>query len=313
MRAAGYLGPCGAELLNGGEVKQLITALRSADVLPFVTAAASQERSTLLEYLAQEGLLVPDKLAVVDVGWKGRLQRSLCSCISREDPDVANRLHGFYMGLYDVPSDSGSFESYIDDPEIASLRPYVRGSLFEVFCTATHGTTIRYARSADGSIEPVLASGTNEEAEDWGLRIQQESVHAFTRDLLSCARLARIDLLAHLGDLSTAASLTIAKLIGEPTRNEAEALGSFPHAADQSHTGLREIAPPLPVSPLEWSRRLRNRGHAPLISYWPEGSIVRTFGRPLGLVIIRLSARWRAQADRHRGLRRRIVSTVAES
>jgi hypothetical protein len=301
MRAAGYSGPCRTELLNEGEVKQLITALRSADVLPFVASAASHERSSLLEYLAQEGFLEPGKLAVVDVGWKGRLQRSLCSCISGEDPDFADRLQGFYMGLYDTPSDSGSFESYIDDPEIASLRPYVRGSLFEVFCTATHGTTVRYARSADGSTQPVLASATNEEAEDWGLRIQQESVQAFTRNLLSIARLAQIDLLAHVGDLSAAASLMIAKLIGEPTRNEAEALGSFPHAADQSHTGLLEIAPPLPVSPLEWSRRLRNRGHAPLISYWPEGSIVRTFGRPLGLVIIRLSSRWRARADRRRG------------
>ena len=301
MRAVGYSGPCGAEMLNEGEVKELIAALRSPDLLPFIASAANHERSILLEYLAQEGFLKPGRLAVVDVGWKGRLQRSLCSCISREDPDFADRLHGFYMGLYDAPSDSGKFESYIDDPEVTSLRPYVRGSLFEVFCTATHGTTIRYARSEDGSTRPVLASATNEEAENWGLRIQQESVQAFTRDLLSVARLAQLDLLAHVGDLSTAASLMIAKLIGEPTRSEAEALGSFPHAADQSHTGLLEIAPPLPVSPLEWFRRLRNRGHAPLISYWPEGSIIRTFGRSLGLVIIRLSSRRRARADRRRG------------
>jgi hypothetical protein len=298
LRAAGYLGPCGAELLNGEGVKQLITALRSPDVLPFVASSANHARSTLLEYLAQEGLLKQGKFAVVDVGWRGRLQRSLCSCISRERPDFANRLHGFYLGLYDAPSDSGSFESYIDDPEIASLHPYVRGSLFEVFCTATHGTTIRYDRLEDSSTRPVLASATNEEAESWGLRTQQESVRAFTRDLLSVAGLAQIDLLAHAGDLSTAASLVIAKFVGEPTRGEAEALGSFPHAADQSHTGILEIAPPLPVSPLEWFRRLRNRGHAPLISYWPEGSIVRTFGTPVGLVVIRLLSRWRAQADR---------------
>ena len=313
MRAAGYSGPFGAESLNEGEVDQFVTALRSGGVMPSVTSAASHERSTLLDYLAQEGFLEPGKLAVVDVGWKGRLQRSLCSCIRSEDPNFADRLHGFYMGLYDVPSDSGKFESYIDDPETASLAPYVRGSLFEVFCTATHGTTIRYARAADNSTEPVLASPTNEEAQDWGLRIQQEAVLAFSRDLLSVASLARIDLLAHVSDLSSAASLVIAKLVGEPTRNEAEALGSFPHAADQSHTGLLEIAPRLPVSPLEWSRRLRNRGHAPLISYWPEGSIVRTFGRPLGLVLIRLSSRWRARTEGRRGHGGGVRSTVAEA
>ena len=163
-----------------------------------------------------------------------------------------------------------------------------------------NGTTVRYDRLEDGSTRPVLASATNEEAENWGLRTQQESVQAFTRDLLAVAGLAQIDLLAHVGDLSTAASLVLAKLIGEPTRSEAEALGSLPHAADQSHTGLFEIARPLPASPLEWYRRLRNRGHAPLVSYWPEGSIVRTFGRPVGLVLIRLSSRRRARADRRR-------------
>ena len=156
MRAAGYLGPCGAELLDDGEVKQLITALRSPDVLPFVESAAHHARSTLLEYLAQEGFLKPGKLAVVDVGWKGRLQRSLCTCISREHPDFADRLHGFYMGLYDAPSDSGSFESYIDDPEVASLRPYVRGSLFEVFCTATQRDH-RQIRSPGGWFDPTGA------------------------------------------------------------------------------------------------------------------------------------------------------------
>lgn len=302
IRAGGYLGPCGAELLDEGEVKQLITALRSPDVLPLVASSAHGQRSILLAYLAQEDFLKPGKLAVVDIGWKGRLQRSLCSAVSTQSPDFADRLHGFYVGLCETPSNSGNFESYMDDPEIAPLRPYVRESLFELFCAATHGTTISHARLEDGSTRPVLASATNEAAEDWGLRIQQESIQAFTCDLLSVARLAKIDLLAHVGDLSIAASLMVAKLIGSPTRSEAEALGSFPHAADQSHTSLVEIAPPLPASPLEWFRRLRNRDHAPLISDWPEASIVRSFGRPLGVVVIRVSSRWRrARAGRRGG------------
>jgi predicted HAD superfamily hydrolase len=64
-----------------------------------VLERAAVRRKECLAYLTQEGLLEPGPIGVVDIGWRGRLQRSICTILSTQDEQYSNRLHGFYFDL----------------------------------------------------------------------------------------------------------------------------------------------------------------------------------------------------------------------
>jgi FMN phosphatase YigB (HAD superfamily) len=294
LKAAGFTPPADNATLSKDQLAVLKAALRHEELAPLIATRAAERRLLLIEYLRQEKMLDPGQFGIVDIGWKGRLQRSLCKVLLTEDNSVRARLNGFYYGLYDQPPDSGRFESYIDHPAAASIRPYVRGSLFEVFCAAKHGTTRSYARELDGSVAPVLASPNNEEADLWGLSVQREAILLFTEDLLAVTANAGIDLLDHVAPLTEAACAVSGALVGRPGPAEAHALGSFPHAVDQLHAAFAELAPPVPLKISELFRRLWYRRHAgSMISFWPEGSVARTFPSVVTNVVLSLYSSFR--------------------
>lgn len=294
LRAAGFEPPEGDAGLTGDQLDLLKAALRHETFSPLVAARAAERRSLLVEYLRQEKMLEPGPFGIVDIGWKGRLQRSLCRILREAGSPEQGRLNGFYYGLYDRPPESGRFESYIEQPAAAPIRPFVRGSLFEVFCAARHGTTRGYRRQADGSVAALLASSANEEADLWGLTVQQQAILLFTEDLLAVAAKAGIDLLDHVPALTEAACIVAGAFVGRPGPAEARALGSFPHAVDQLHASFKELAPPVPLNVGEWIRRLRARKlDGPLISFWPEGSVARTFPRAVTGIVLSLYSAFR--------------------
>jgi hypothetical protein len=263
--------------LSQPDLDMLIVAIRSDnEVSRLINTAASSARGLLLEYLDQKEFFEAGNIGVVDIGWRGNLQRSLALVARSRDTAFSERLSGFYFGLYHRPENCGHLDALLSAPFAGPIRPFVRGSMFEVLCAADHGTTTGYARSSDGSVTPKLLTDGNPEAMAWGLKIQHEVVNAYVDDVLAVLTEAGIDLLDHIDGLAQAASIVTRQAVGSPSRHEADALGSFPHASDQLHSVFEEVAPPLPLDVREWISRLRARGAVPLISYWPEASVVRT-------------------------------------
>lgn len=276
------------------ELDHLIIKLADPCVAPFITASVERNRALLLDYLRQENVLAPGKIGIVDIGWRGTLQHSLCQVVATTQAGFSDRLHGFYYGLYRWPKNIGTMEAYFSTPEAAAILPHVRGSLFEVFCAARHGTTRRYQRESNHLVTPVLASPDNAEAARWGLHIQQAAICHFTDNLIATSRVAGLDIRDAGAMLSKAASDVILAFILRPSSSEAQAIGSFPHAADQLHQSFTELAPVLPTNLREWRRRIRLRHVQPLISYWPEGSVIRSLPRPAGLALLYVTRHMRA-------------------
>jgi len=267
---------CPHSPMNSSEMQQLIQQIQTDDELRnLINTTAASARELLLEYLKQKGFLADGTIGVVDIGWRGNLQRSLAKVACSREANFDRRLSGLYFGLYHRPENCGSLDDYLSESIAEPIRPFVRGPIFEAICAADHGTTTGYKRAADGIVYPQLLTEDNPQALAWGLKLQQDVINAYVDDVLAVLSEAGIDILDSLEGVTQAATIVTRLLIASPSRSEAIALGSFPHASDQLHKVFEEVAPALPLSARQWVSRLGARDGKPLISEWPEASVVR--------------------------------------
>jgi FMN phosphatase YigB (HAD superfamily) len=271
-------------------VEEIKRSTEQASVRQLILDRATTRRRDCLAYLTQEGMLDGGPIGVVDIGWRGRLQRSISIIVSTQDPAVSDRLSGYYIDLDVVPTDAGTFTRFAGLCPEETFSWAGRASIFEVLCSAHHGTTVGYERDSAGVMQPILASPRNAEAEAWGVDLQQAAATEFARNVITVLSLAGINALDHLPALART-SLQVAKtVILSPSRAEAEALGTFRHASDERHTVMEEIAGVIDFRPQAIRQRFGPAYRGRRISYWPEASVVRSTPnamRPLALSMLR--------------------------
>lgn len=282
---AGFKSPLAK--LTAQQISDLASTLRSGH-LEHVIRNATRQRAVLVDYLRQEGFFTEEKIGIVDLGWKGGLQRSLYAAVQSHDPTFVNRVHGFYFRLLSRPAGVGTLESYVNEGRAASLAPFIRASLFEAICAAQHGTTISHEREANGTARPVRAPyAENDPASVWGVGLQHDIIKAFTDEVLANLGIAGQNILELGSDLTEASFLVLRAFISHPTRKEAEAMGSFPHAPSQFHREFSEIAPRLRLDQLPLALTSKNNT---VVSEWIEGSIARSFPGPIASLLLAVLA-----------------------
>ncbi len=258
------------------DVQAMRGSLDLEPVRTLILERAAYRRADCLDYMTDEGLLAPGEIGIVDIGWRGRLQRSLSSVLSTVEPGFSKRLHGFYIDLEEPPQDAGAMDVFSALCPDGRFAWAARGSLFEILCAAHHGTVLRYGRNADGKAVPVLASPSNQEADDWGLAVQQDAVVAFAREAVRGLGLARIDPLAHVAPLAQAALAVVKMFVAHPSYAEADAFGCFAHSSDEQHNVTEPMAGKIDFRPHALLKRLGPAYRRRRISYWPEGSVARS-------------------------------------
>ena len=235
-----------------------------------LSARAARERELCVQYLTEQGLFENVPSAIVDIGWKGRLQSALARLCLAEGAPLPT---GFYLALRQRPRAEliGATHVYMEGSDALALNP----TLVELFSAADHGSTLGYTRSEKGSIEPVLASG-NQGALDWGIHALQDGVLAFSLNMLDAMEM--LDETSLVTTMRRSSVRVMRRLVRNPSAAEAALLGSFPHAAGQFHGDQSELAPRLPL-PVMLRGLLRpaaldNRTH------WQQASIARSSPSP---------------------------------
>jgi FMN phosphatase YigB (HAD superfamily) len=257
--------------------ERLRALLADAEVGEALRAASLRRRATALGYLRQEGVIGGPSAMIVDIGWHGRLQRSLRRLVELGAEDGATtKLSGLYLALRSRPAgfEPSEMQAFIEDPAfLRSLNPV----LFEIFCAADHGTVRGYRGAADGRYEGVLAEAEDRRVLDWGLRSLHGGILAFARELgeaMALADEARPE--AWLGPLRSGGIAAYDAFRREPDAAEAEAFGSFPHADGQAHDAWGECAPR--INSLQQLRLGLGLGDASYAGHWPEASLRRSGG-----------------------------------
>ncbi|HEY1932702.1 MAG TPA: hypothetical protein VGG99_11865 [Acetobacteraceae bacterium] len=235
-----------------------------------IEAILREHREAALAYLDQAGFLQPGPRMIVDVGWRGSVQKALTSLSGAPAADI----FGCYLGLWaealseDLTLDqaSGYLFSFGSPKWTADIvrQGYI---LFELFFSSPDPTISHYARQ-DGQVTPIHAP---EPAA--GASVRRQAFAAIERTCL-----ADFDSLDAMLDgawpdtLDPAAALgDMVPLLTRPSARDVAALNRIPyvHGLD----GGKNVPPVNQVPLLAWlkspSRTIRRIADAP----WQAGTL----------------------------------------
>jgi predicted HAD superfamily hydrolase len=269
-----------------GDRTRLIELLTDPALRILIAERAQQARGRLVKYLNAEGVLKVSHIGIVDLGWNGRLQRSLLRVLEIASPDAERRVDGFYLSLKKGShSETRSIFHAYYDPGLAWDQGLAL--MMELFCSADHGGLLGFTEDAEGKIHPMFAQGQNEAVLAWGLRTLHAATLAAADHILALGQeknLSPAEMAKHLKQPALAA---LNQLVTHPSKHEAEALGRFPF--NLHHAEVLEMAPQMSVGNtlatiLPASIRAKQR------TLWMQGTLVRSLSRftPLALRVFRL-------------------------
>ena len=225
------------------------------------------------EYLHQENLSGPGRVALVDLGWHGTMQRSVQALLKNAS---SSTLMGFYYGLWPQASRNrflaGPMESCFANEFLSNEeQPGVHYSVgfLEALHAAPHGTVVNYT-TRRGAIEPIFAENAleNDQHRQIAQPFQDGVIESITQ-LFEKGQTGPLQ----LSDLSRPAAIkAIDSVFLTPSDAEIELLaevrhcGSFDHASfdrlisvdmpKNQHTAYKEfISSPWPLGLLRsWSK-----------------------------------------------------------
>jgi hypothetical protein len=219
-------------------------ALRRFVDMPEVAHAAQarigEMREMVLHYAEQHDLARTDT-GLVDIGWTGRMARSLIQVC---EPAGMSRPHVLFWGHEPRPATGWT------DPNRVAAYTYNTATgqglqwrvpdapfVMETFCMGDHGIVAGYRADAAGRIAPVLLSPGNDAAEAWGLRLYRSTLYAFCAALDADRRLPGDDVRPLVHQVMDA-------FWCHPTQSEALAWGAYPYDSDPAGTAIRPLARP---------------------------------------------------------------------
>lgn len=263
-------------IMNDAEYDDFCKLLKSdKELFSDIKNNSREKYENIIGYFEQSGLFENKRIALVDNGWLGSVQRTLTELIM--DKTDIGRITGYYFGLYRKKSDS--YRSFLFD--ISDAYRYVPtfcNNLFECFCSAPHGMTIGYNKTENG-IQPVTAEVNGYIAD--AAAMQTDTAVRFTA--YACESNINIS----EKQLKQLAAKLIKALMYKPDKEEAEIYGAFPFCDDATEISVQPLACDCGKSIsniLFWNRVLRKRKGQSIYPdkgmFWLYGSIRLTQCKP---------------------------------
>jgi len=257
---------------------------------------SDKSRINTIGYLLQEGMDSKSPWAIVDMGWKGRVQSSLSKLLDAGGFYPKDGVKGFYFGLL------GKIEPYKKDllkyyffntGNRYNINFYHYIAIYELFTSGTHGLVLKYALKEE-KYYPVLKSPTNEEGSNWGLSLLQESIIRFSEEFTGVYKKDNVDFSNFL-----AMSRILLKLfLKEPVKCEAEVFGTYKTSEDQTEHFKYEISPKIDIAYF-WKCFIFGKQYLYKLP-WVEGSILRSFKNSKFLIMLIKTRRFLGQILRNK-------------
>lgn len=203
--------------------EKFIAALADPSLLSHAQSRFAEQKSLLLAHLSQKGFLSQRKEAsvVVDIGWRGTIQDSICLLTNQE-------IVGHYLALYKYltpqPSNVTKY-GWLGDENKGDVLNIEEVAVLEALCSAPGGTVVGYRDELDCVAPVLLKSDQEEEAIATHYAAIQEGILAAVSPLCDYVRahgLTPEDLLDLARNLTSA-------LIQSPPRAIADAFFSLGH------------------------------------------------------------------------------------
>lgn len=226
-------------MLDAAARQRLRSGLDRSQLRQAVGEHRDRQRDLARRYLDQEGVSQMDaggsaeKLAVVDVGWRGETMRALAGLLAPKRAPLS--LFLAWGGSDSLPGGQDAFLWGGQRSDLWGTMPPVATHI-EMFCSGSHGPVTGY-REVDGMIAPELLGGESIAASHWPVAEMQQSIVEFAE--LAAGHLhpadPRADLRAVVADL-------LAEFRERPHLEEARVWGDFPREEDPQGDSVYPIA-----------------------------------------------------------------------
>lgn len=195
------------------------------DVIESIKENSKCEFDLLIQYLKQEKF--NGKVAIVDIGWKGTMQKLLKRNL--DNGNIKADIRGFYMGLLNNKENSidtckhGYLEN-VDDVLYAGM------TLFETMFFANHGSVKKYNK-IDNLIKPILCENEYTSADIIKLsQIQEGIIHYLNTYKINIETTIN----------SNVAFSRFSRVLENPTLNEVKLLGGISYF-DTQRSSLAKV------------------------------------------------------------------------
>ena len=241
---------------------------RDEAVQTAMLAVAKDRRRDMRSYFASCGLMGDSPCAVVDIGWRGSVLRSIFDIIG---PTSAARHRFLYFGLYARPVDvpEADMTAFCFDASttpaigVGNDVPSLTG-LMEIFCQADHGQVIHVEPSADGHVARLRAPAANTGTR-WDVSYFQDCLDGF-------AAAVQVEFSPDPGaDLRPMCDQLLRMLVTAPDEAEVSVLGSVQFVDDQSGSTPQPFAEPYLLSDCRAAFRTGTLPQKALAT-WPRGA-----------------------------------------
>lgn len=238
------------------------SVIRDPSFVAALMASVNRAYKSAAAYYLAQGFAGKGDAALVDVGWNGRLQRSLGSLLEKSGNRPPKFL-GLYLSLNrrlsNAPGDD--LRGFLGDPERPEQAAffYQYGGILESALIADHPTTVGFEVS-DGVAHPVLGVPYSRSIQR-KIALQHAAFDAFVENLILLGRAAG-------RSITVPAELAIdnfKKFATQPTHADGLAFVDFPFVGGQTGNDAMPISRILKITDLLKSKR--NLG------YWTEGSL----------------------------------------
>ncbi len=239
-----------------------------ADVAKAMLAVSRTERRLLCRYLAQEGVLAPGRVGLVDIGWNGTIQKGLVAVASLER--TALDVRGYYLGTHAgasadlMGSEANGFLFDAGAPHDHARAVQQLQQLVEFICTTARGSLRGFLVEGDRTIA-VHGAVDHPELQLAAIRQLRDGAVAYARGLAEERKVFG----AH--PISVEAALRhFVRTVQQPTAEEAAAIGDITHGeglgTDRARAFAAFTAAPFTAASLQ-------RDYA--AAYWPAGLLAR--------------------------------------
>lgn len=256
------------------EASHLSTLLSDPDIQALILENAAKARKRILRYLRNQGFGGKEPVGIVDLGWHGRLQRSLHDILESDTGTSGGSVTGFYLALKSVPAGLPPDRLVTFSRDNSWLGP-APIQLCETFCTADHRGVRGFQDEPDGSVSPVFSETSEQAIRVWGFEALRAGIIETVRLLSQAQQTLDLDCAEVVAALSAAAQQAFIEFVERPDAAEASAFGSFPFELDQAHEKIEELAPRVSTLQL-WSMILFGGRRSRLPNPWKEAIVARS-------------------------------------
>jgi predicted HAD superfamily hydrolase len=245
-----------------------LTLLRTPKFVELILAKAAEARRLASQYLRPLVFPTDGTTAIVDIGWNGRMQRSIVKVLSLTAAE-ATKIHGHYVGVLRTPQgEFGTYRAWLFDLR-SEVRPYGAShfQLFETLFSAPHETTYGYARDAAGEAMPVLAQ--RDAARSIALDLGE--FHQVILGIAASVRSGEHELARAQPAIRALSRTAIARMFRAPEPRHALAFSKMTFSSDQTNLGKERL-----IHELSWGQQYRcllDRKFQISSNHWREGQL----------------------------------------